>query len=177
MAGVYVLLLRGVMPTGKNRVPMQRLREAVSAAGYRGVRTYIQSGNLLLESDRDRQEIADDVRRLIREEIGPDLPVIIRSPQEIQKALDENPFTEGFLAERVFYVFPEHELAAETVTELAARDFGEDLLRAGKGLIYLYIPGSAARTKLNNSFLERACKTACTTRNRNTLERLVELSK
>lgn len=176
MANSFIALLRGVMPTGKNKVPMARLRETVSAAGYEKVRTYIQSGNLLLESSKSRQETAEHLRRLIREQIGPDLPVILRTPQEIQKALDENPFNEGFLRERVFYVFPETKIAEETLAELAARDFGEDLLRAGDGVLYLYIPGSAARTKLNNNFLERACKTACTTRNRNTLEKLVELS-
>ena len=42
----YVLLLRGVMPSGKNRLPMSRLREVLGEAGYSRVRTYIQSGNV-----------------------------------------------------------------------------------------------------------------------------------
>ncbi|NLD34588.1 MAG: DUF1697 domain-containing protein [Clostridiales bacterium] len=45
-----ILLLRGVMPTGKNKVPMARLREVMEAAGYGRVRTWIQSGNLLIDT-------------------------------------------------------------------------------------------------------------------------------
>lgn len=176
MLNRWIILLRGVMPTGKNKVPMQKLREAVSAAGYRNVKTYIQSGNLLLESDRDRQAIAEDVHNLILEKIGPDLAVIIRSPEEIQKALDESPFTEGFFKERVFYTFPQSQAEGEALAALAKRDFGEDLLRIGSHVIYLYIPGSAARTPLSNKALERALGRPCTTRNRNTLERLMEMS-
>lgn len=172
-----IVLLRGVMPTGRNRVPMARLREVMAAAGYGRVRTWIQSGNLLVDTDEGPEETAGRVRALIREQIGPDLTVIIRSPEEIQKALDENPFTGGFLRERVFYTFTESKVAEETLSALSARDFGEDLLKTGSEALYLYIPGSAARTKLNNNWLEKVCKTACTTRNRNTLEKLVELSR
>ena len=102
----YIILLRGVMPTGKNRLPMAQLREVVSAAGYGRVRTWIQSGNLLLDSEQGRQETASCIRALIREQIGPDLAVVIRTPEEIQKVLDGNPFGEGFLPERVFLCLP-----------------------------------------------------------------------
>ncbi len=47
----YVALLRGINVGGKNKVAMADLREAFEAAGYGAVRTYIQSGNVLFESD------------------------------------------------------------------------------------------------------------------------------
>jgi uncharacterized protein (DUF1697 family) len=46
----YVVLLRGVMPTGKNKVPMAQLRDVLSKAGFFNVRTYIQSGNVLVDT-------------------------------------------------------------------------------------------------------------------------------
>lgn len=176
MKRTCIILLRGVMPTGKNRVPMARLREVVLAAGYGRVQTWIQSGNLLLESETSAEETAEHIRRLIKEHIGPDLAVIIRSPEEIILALRECPFQAGFLPERVFYAFPQSPLPQEAIAELQARVFEENEgLRAGPGCLYLYIPGSAARTKLNNALLERVGKTAFTTRNANTLNKLVQL--
>ena len=46
----YIVLLRGVMPTGKNRVPMAALREALTRAGFEGVATWIQSGNAIVRT-------------------------------------------------------------------------------------------------------------------------------
>ena len=87
MKHTHIILLRGVMPTGKNKVPMAQLREITLEAGYGRVQTWIQSGNLLLESEKDKEETAEHIRRLIMERIGPDLAVIIRSPEEILRAL------------------------------------------------------------------------------------------
>ena len=176
MKHTHIILLRGVMPTGKNKVPMARLREITLEAGYGRVQTWIQSGNLLLESEKDKEETAEHIRRLIRERIGPDLAVIIRSPEEILRALRECPFQTGFLPERVFYAFPQSQLTREAIAGLQALVFdGEEDLRFGPGCLYLYIPGSAARTRLNNALLERISKTAFTTRNLNTLSRLIQL--
>ena len=177
MKHTHIILLRGVMPTGKNKVPMARLREITLEAGYGRVQTWIQSGNLLLESEKDKEETAEHIRRLIRERIGPDLAVIIRSPQDILRALRESPFQTGFLPERVFYAFPQTPLTEEAIAGLQALEFMEgEELRLGPGCLYLYIPGSAARTRLNNALLERISKTAFTTRNLNTLSRLVQMS-
>lgn len=176
MEHTHIILLRGVMPTGKNKVPMAQLREITLEAGYGRVQTWIQSGNLLLESEKDKEETAEHIRRLIRERIGPDLAVIIRSPEEILRALRECPFQTGFLPERVFYAFPQSPLTREAIAGLRALVFdGEEDLRFGPGCLYLYIPGNAARTRLNNALLERISKTAFTTRNLNTLSRLVQL--
>ena len=46
----YVVLLRAVMPSGRNKVPMAQLREVLSEAGFENVRTYIQSGNALVDT-------------------------------------------------------------------------------------------------------------------------------
>ena len=125
MKHTHIILLRGVMPTGKNKVPMAQLREITLEAGYGRVQTWIQSGNLLLESEKDREETAEHIRRLIRERIGPDLAVIIRSPEEIMRALRECPFQTGFLPERVFYAFPQSPLTGEATLNLQALVFDE----------------------------------------------------
>ncbi|NLE19780.1 MAG: DUF1697 domain-containing protein, partial [Clostridiales bacterium] len=52
----WILLLRGVSPTGKNRVPMAAFREALAKAGFQNARTWIQSGNALVDTPRGREE-------------------------------------------------------------------------------------------------------------------------
>lgn len=54
----YIVLLRGVMPTGKNKLKMADLREKLTRAGYEDVQSYIQSGNVLLISEKNRPKSA-----------------------------------------------------------------------------------------------------------------------
>ena len=169
-----IVLLRGVMPTGKNRVPMADLRKVLDENGFPGARTWIQSGNVLLESSLDALETAAQVKRLIREHIGPDLAVIAKTPEEIKAVLAENPFTD-LAPDRVFYTLWNGEIDREKAEALSQTDFGEERLHISPRAAYLYIPGSAARSKLSNNFLERRLGTSLTTRNRNTLQKLVEL--
>ena len=62
----YIVLLRGVMPTGKNRIPKMSFLQEILSTEFDSVRTYIQSGNIVLISDRSRSEIAKKVFELIK---------------------------------------------------------------------------------------------------------------
>lgn len=48
----YVILMRGVNVGGKNRIKMAELKQYLLQLGFSDVITYIQSGNVLLRSDR-----------------------------------------------------------------------------------------------------------------------------
>lgn len=90
----YIVLLRGVMPSGKNSIKMAFLREILEQADFANVRTYIQSGNVVLQSSLSPTEIAQKVRAVILEKNDSDLPVIVKTPAKIQAVLAENPFGE-----------------------------------------------------------------------------------
>ena len=61
-----ILLLRGVMPSGKNKVSMARLRELLGNAGFSRPRTYIQSGNALVDTDLPAPVVEKIVHDLIK---------------------------------------------------------------------------------------------------------------
>src|SRR5687767_11600565 len=71
----YVVLLRAVMPSGRNKVPMARLREVLSADGFENVRTYIQSGNVIVDTPLSARAVEARVHEVIKEHIGADLAV------------------------------------------------------------------------------------------------------
>ena len=71
MAGTdYVALLRGINVGGKNIVRMADLRAAFEDAGYAAVSTYIQSGNVLFESDTPRVSLERDIETMIESAFG-----------------------------------------------------------------------------------------------------------
>ncbi len=150
----YIVLLRAVMPTGKNKVPMAELRRVLSEAGFQNSRTYIQSGNALVESKLSPQQIEEQVHQLIKSQIGLDLVVVVRTRAELEGVLNNNPFKEGYDISRVFFVLFSKRPEAERVKELLAQDFGDEKLSITTDAAYLYIPDSYGG-KLSTNFLER----------------------
>jgi uncharacterized protein (DUF1697 family) len=172
----YIVLLRGVTPGGKNKVPMARLREVLAAAGFENVRTYIQSGNVLVESQLPAKEIEKTVHDLIKKHIGPDLSVVVRTGAQVAKMLEENPFKKGFDISRVFFVSFAVAPPEEKVKDLLAQDFSPEVLAVTRNAAYMYIPGAYGRGTLSNNYLEKKLGVPATMRNFNTLNKLVELS-
>ena len=102
----HIILLRGVTPNGKNAIPkMSYLVDILTEAGFQQVRTYIQSGNIILESNLALEEIREQVHTLIKEKIGADLKIIIKNKDIFKNIVQENPFGEDYLYDRVHVIF------------------------------------------------------------------------
>ena len=173
----YILLLRGVTPSGRNKIPMARFREVLEKAGFAHVRTYIQSGNALVESELPAHTVEKSVRDLIRTEIGPDLVVLARTGSQLEEAIEANPFTRGYDISRVFFVSFAEKPPAEKVRELLSLDLSPEKLAFGENTAYMYIPGPYGRGRLSGNFLEKKLGVSATTRNFNTMNRLVTMSR
>lgn len=171
----YIVLLRGVTPTGKNRVPMAELRQLLTDNGFLNVQTWIQSGNVILKSELPMEETAVKVNKIIKENIGADLKIIVKTPAQVETVLDGNPFGEGHDISHIFFTLFNKLPDENLIITLQAQDFGNDKFVFTPNAIYLFIPGSAAETKLNNNFIERKLKIDATTRNFNTLSKLIDL--
>lgn len=117
------------------------------------------------------------MHELIKKHIGADLPVVARTGTQLQKVLDENPFKEGYDISRVFFVAFAELPPSQKVKELLAQDFSPEELVIIKNAAYMYIPGTYGRTFLSNNFLERKLGVPATTRNFNTMSKLLEMSK
>ena len=71
------------------------------------------------------EEIEIKVHKLIKDKIGPDLSVVVRTGDQLQKVLEKNPFIRYDIS-RVFFVSCVKPPAKEKVTELLSQDFGEE---------------------------------------------------
>jgi uncharacterized protein (DUF1697 family) len=171
----YVALLRSVNVGGRV-LPMAGLRTAFEKHGFEDVETYIQSGNVVFtSSSRSEAAVAKHAHTAIRSTTKLDVPVFIRSPAALRKIIAAQPFVDA--APKALHVtFLEHAPAAALVRALAARPSPPDEFAVKGREIYLCCPNGYGRSKLNNAFFERALKTAATTRNWNTVQKLLALS-
>ncbi|AWL79538.1 DUF1697 domain-containing protein [Capnocytophaga canimorsus] len=173
----YIVLLRGVMPTGKNKIPsMTFLKEILEKGGFVNVKTYIQSGNIVLQTELSPVEVSGKVHQLIKENIGAELPVMVKTAEEIKQVLSENPFTENHDIKRVFFTLFNDELSQSLANELKTQDFGEEKFDFTPQAMYMYLPKDASRSKLSNNFLEKKLNIIATTRNFNTLNKLMGMA-
>lgn len=172
-----IALLRGVTPTGKNRIPsMAYLAELLTGTGFCQVRTYIQSGNVLLETELSCAETAAKIHDVILEKIGADLSVILKTKEQLAAAAAENPFGEGYDTSRVHLTFTNDRADAGKVREIKETHFEYEEFYSGRECFYLYLPQGVARRVLYNNYLEKHLGIISTTRKLSVVTRLCELA-
>lgn len=169
-------LLRGVNVSGKNLIKMSDLRQMFEDEGFRNANTFIQSGNVVFDSDTDdSSDVSKELETAISKMFGYEVPVIIRSNQELTEIIKKNPFASE--DEKMLYITflkesPEKELAAE----LQEKIIDNDEIRIIDKNAYLLIRGGYGNTKLSNAFIEKKLRAVSTTRNFRTVKKLIELS-
>lgn len=171
-----VILLRGVTPTGQNRIPkMAYLVQILAEAGFSNVVTYIQSGNIILETDKSDQDIQELVHQTILEKIGADLSVIVKTPNQLTMAIQDNPFDDSYDRSRIYLVFSNDKLDATVLEDLAQTDFDQEIFRATSQCLYLYLPREAKPKRLNTNYLEKRFNIRASMRKLSVIKRLAEL--
>lgn len=176
---VWVSLLRAVNLGARNQVNMSRLREALTANGFRDVRSYVQSGNLVTSSGhRSPERVAAAVRDVVREHFGVDTPVVVRAPTALAAVLRWCPFPDDVAADpaRVHVLHLAADPAADQVEALSGTDWGEDALAVrGREVVVRYATNMHA-SRLRHGLVLQRLGVEGTARNWRTLTALVDLA-
>lgn len=171
----YIVLLRGVMPTGKNRVPMPMLRAAMASAGLRDTQTYIQSGNVIARSHLSQAALEMLIYDAIKKHIGADIAVIARPAERFRAILANSPFPRVDPS-RLYFSLLASQPDLKLVQDFQATNFAPDQIRIADGVIYSLYATKLSDSKFDNNYFERKLKVTATTRNFNTVTKLIELS-
>ena len=159
---------------------MQDLRSLFEKLGYSDVSTYIQSGNIFFSASHksDDTSMARTIEKAITTQFSFDVPVVIRSRDEMKQIVAENPLLKekGIQTEYLHVTFLQDEPSREKINAIALLDFSPDKFVISGREAYLYCPQGYGRTKINNTFFENRLKVKTTTRNWKTVVKLVELS-
>src|SRR5256885_10855630 len=100
---------------------MPKLREALAEAGFRDVRTYVQSGNVVLSSGGKPESVARKCERTIAEHFGLEIPVVVRTRDELAKVVARNPLGDVAVNPKRYQVtFLDGKLKPEVVRKLEA---------------------------------------------------------
>ncbi|HVS21318.1 MAG TPA: DUF1697 domain-containing protein [Pyrinomonadaceae bacterium] len=176
----YVAFLRGINVGGKRLIKMEDLRRVVESLGLKNVRTFIASGNVLFEtSQTNRDALTRKIEKKLLTAFGHDVPVVLQTIDELRDILRRGPFKN---------IKPSPDVMM-CVTLLTGEPKGSPKLplqSAIENLEVLAIKNRAAfilwRRKKNgmfsfpNNFFEKEFKVTATTRQWNTINRIVALA-
>jgi uncharacterized protein (DUF1697 family) len=171
-----VILLRGINVGSHKRISMPELRKLLEARGYDDVQTYLQSGNVVVTTDRDPAAVERDVAAGIAETLGHDVGVVVRTGEQLAEVVRQDPFAQVRDDHRFHQaLFLGGTPDAEAIARLEATDFAPERLVVAPGVLHAWCPDG-----VNDSPLMKALtgvRTSATARNWRTVERLAEMAR
>ena len=177
MTATHLALLRGVNVGGKNRLPMKDLAALFVAAGCEGVRTHIQSGNVLFAADPDlASRLPSRIASGIAETFGYRTPVVLRTAADLAAVVRDNPFLRTGSDENALHVLFLADHPAPGLADRLDPDRSppDAFLVLGRE-VYLRCPNGLADTKLTNAYFDTRLATTSTGRNWRTVTTLLAL--
>lgn len=171
------ILLRGVNVGGNNLIPMAELRALLTGAGFGGVETYLQSGNIVLSATGTPEAAARRSEALIAARFGLDIRSMVRTHAELEAMVRADPLPGAAADPRRYQVtFLESPPAPEIIPVLStAATAGEQLAVVGRE-IYAWHPQGIAGSRLASLLAGRALKLTATTRNWSTVTTLLAMT-
>ncbi len=173
----YLALLRGINVSGQKKIKMADLTQSLKREGFREVRTYIQSGNVVFASDKnDVEKLQNDMHKVILDDFGFEVPVLILTVEELAQVLKESPYTDEPNEKGLYYVLLKTVPDDKLVKAFNQLDFENEDFHVTERCVYLNCKAGFGKAKLNNNFVERKLKVEATTRNLKTMQKLVEMA-
>ncbi len=175
----YIALLRGINVSGQKLIKMAELKTMFEKTGFKKVVTYIQSGNVVfLAKANDNVLLSEQIKKAILETFGYDVDVQVLEADQLKKIKESNSFLKGNedQLKSIYYTLLAEKPAIELVAELNKLEQTTEFFKITDEAIYCFYPNGVGRSKHNGLFFEKKLKVSCTTRNYNTISKLVELS-
>jgi uncharacterized protein (DUF1697 family) len=172
-----IVLLRGINLGAHNRIAMPELRGLLTSAGFEDVRTYVQSGNVVLSSDAPPEQLTRECRQRIAAVFGLDVDVVVRTRDELADVVRRNPLGEVAIDPKRYQVsFLSAELAAGALRELAALAVAPEQFVAIGRELYAWHPDGIGRSRLWNRLAGRGLGVTATARNWTTVTKLLAIA-
>jgi uncharacterized protein (DUF1697 family) len=176
----YVSMLRGINVSGQKKVKMADLKTLYESLKFVNVKTYIQSGNVIFESSiSDVEKLLRSIEQSVEKTFGFSVSVIIRSKEEFESIIKQNPLIGEGSAEddtKLLVTFLTDAPPESIVNAIQQFVTKPEVLEVRGKEIYLYCPNGYGKSKLSNRFLERKLGVTATTRNWKTVKKLYDLS-
>jgi uncharacterized protein (DUF1697 family) len=166
--------------TGHNSVKMADLSSLYKELGFKDAVTYIQSGNVIFNcaDNQAAPEIALNIERAILKRFNYNIPVMIRTVEELRRIISLNPFLyeENFEPSKMAVIFLQEKATEGQIKAVVNVDYPPDKFKIEGKEIFIYCPDGFGRTKLYTNFFEKKMVVKGTARNWKTISALLKIA-
>ncbi len=171
----FIALLRGINVSGHKKILMTDLKNLFEKEGFQNVRTYIQSGNVIFHSLAKAKDCETLIFEALKTKYGWEVPVLVKTALEIEKILENCPFSEEKKA-KSYFVLLQSIPSFENVSITESISYPNEEFLIANSCVYLYSELGASKAKLSTNFFERKLKVRATARNYRTMRKLLEMA-
>jgi len=164
----FIALLRAVNVGGTGKLPMTELKSMCERAGFKNVRTYIASGNVVFQSPKSESQVKAALESALTAYAGKPVGAMVRTAAEMAAILAANPYADK-PANRTVAIFLDTAPPADALTHATGQK--TEVLALGKREIYGYYPDGQGESKLKIPAAKNG-----TARNMNTVATLAEMA-
>lgn len=170
-----ITLLRGVNVSGFNKVPMADLRTVLTNDGFSNVATYIQSGNVALDTDLPPSNVTERIEQLLVEHFDVDVPVVSIPQNHVTNILNAAPFSPDMHPAYQVIYFPAGPVDVAGIEAIDQSKYDGDVITPASDAVYVSYDGGQSTSSLTVNALEKAAGTTLTGRNLRSSAKLVDL--
>ncbi|MBE5106570.1 DUF1697 domain-containing protein [Bacillus thuringiensis] len=169
---IYIALLRGINVGGHKVIKMANLKRVFESIGLKQVKTYIQSGNIVFESEEDINFLKGKIESEIKNEFDFDVPVMLRTNDEFINIIKKCPYEVYSLleGESIHIAFLANPLSEDERKQLLMYKSELEDCYIDETVVYLFFKNSIRNSKLMNQF--QKLHTPATVRNWRTVNKL-----
>jgi uncharacterized protein (DUF1697 family) len=177
---VYIALLRGINIGPHKRMKMEKLRASCEALGFAGVKTYIQSGNVIFKAPKlSPAALSKKLGECILKDFGFSSEIISRTREEMKAIIDGNPFMKerDIDPSKLHVVFMPQPASAAALKKLHDLTIAPDRVSYRDKEIYFYFPNGVSGSSVWKHPLDRGLALPTTMRNWKTVNKLHEIAR
>lgn len=131
----YVALLRGVNVGGRT-IRMVDLRTCFEMMHFTGVRTILQTGNVIFRSDQGLRELQQTIESRLHQTFSYPAHVQVLTLVTLRRIVEDSPFDDVDPSTHSYVIFFENGLEQALFTEISDLDSHAELLCVGDGVLY-----------------------------------------
>jgi len=174
----HLALLRGINVSGHNMIKMDALKTLLENVGFQNVQTYIQSGNVFVDSEEENpSSVGFKIKQEIFKAFGHEVPVVVIGKEDLEACFKNNSYLKETDADlkKIYVAFISKELADGALNDLKISQFKPDEARIDKSRIFIKYAVGAGKTRLDQKYIEKKLNVTATIRNWNTVTNLLSM--
>jgi uncharacterized protein (DUF1697 family) len=174
----HLALLRGINVSGHNMIKMDALKTTLEDIGFQNVQTYIQSGNVFVDTDEENAAaVGFKIKQEIFKVFGHEVPVVVINKDDLKACFENNPFLneKEVDTKKLYVAFVSVELRPESINDLKISQFKPDEARIDGNKIFIKYAVGAGKTRFDQKYIEKKLNVTATIRNWNTVSQLLKI--